>query len=89
MKWQMHDSVSHAMRDAPTIAVEDTIKSLIRKVTGAATKAIVKYNLKMAIKDRNEAVMTSIMAVMPSNSELSQSKICTSIFKIFEKSCIV
>ena len=70
MKLQVHDSVSHAMRDAPTIAVEDIDYLKDWSVTRATAKAIVEYNLKMAIKDRNEAKPWP--AVMPSNSQLSQ-----------------
>ena len=66
---QLHDSVSHAIVAITrhtdrcsyyTSGGDDAIKRLIRKATEATTEGIAEYNLKMAIKDRNEAVMSSI-----------------------------
>ena len=72
-KLQLHDSVPHAV-----VAItrhtyscyyysgseDDAVKRLIRSATMATTKGIVEYNLKMAIKDRNEAVISSLVEVM-------------------------
>ena len=43
---------------------DDAVKRLIRSVTMATTKGIVEYNLKIAINDRNEVVISSLVEVM-------------------------
>ena len=74
IRLQLHDSVSHAVvaisRHTDTCTYysegkDDAVKMLIRNATGATTKHIVEYHLKMALKDRNAAVASSTIAVMP------------------------